>query len=107
MYIDLNTYQEKVTGMKNYEDNIGLTAKEKKTPGVTDLTYSKLKEWNKRCKEKGYLVPYFPTKAVSSVGLATKHAPSEKSIVPLEALSKLESGFFMAFSMPLFSISSI
>ena len=100
MYIDLNTYQEKVTGMKNYEDikdgNSGLTAKEKKSPRITALTYRKLEEWKKRCEEKGYLVPYFPTKAVSSVGLATKHAPSEKSIVPLEALSKLESGFLKA-----------
>ncbi|MBD0410927.1 TnsA endonuclease N-terminal domain-containing protein [Pseudoalteromonas issachenkonii] len=86
--------------MKSYENikegNSGLTAKEKKSPRITALTYRKLEEWKERCQEKGCLVPYFPTKAVSSVGLATKHAPSEKSIVPLEALSKLESGFLKA-----------
>ncbi len=78
------------------EGNGGLIFRYKEQPPVSFLILRHLDEWRVKCYEQKQLVPYFPTKRVSSVGLATKHAPSAKSLVPLEALSKLESGFLKA-----------
>tara|TARA_Y100000780_G_scaffold100795_1_gene91404 strand:+ start:725 stop:1681 length:957 start_codon:yes stop_codon:yes gene_type:complete len=96
VYIDLNTYQEKVTGMKNYENinegNEGLLKLYETQPPISVSVINSIDAWNHKCKVKGGHVPFLSIKTVPTSGFASVTLLKGYD-VQLDTLSKLETKF--------------